>query len=123
MSTSDQPGGSEPPVLLTLTSTVALYVWPPLVPVIVSGYVPPAVPLAAVTVRVVPAGGVMLELPKFADIPEGIPLTLSATLPLKPADANELMENVVAAPPAVMVWAYGAPATQNGFVMPLIQSV
>ena len=101
---------SEKSGAFTISVTVALRGRPPLVPVIVSGKLPPGVVLEVITVSVDEPAPVIEAGLKLPEAPEGNPLTLRATLPAKLFKA--VVDTVyVVPPPGVTVWELGVAAT------------
>src|SRR3982751_2622565 len=84
--------------LLTVRLTVVLCTNVPLVPVMVSVYVPAVVLVALVTVNVEVPEVVMEAGLKLPLAPAGNPLTLRPTLPLKPLSALTVAVYVVPLP-------------------------
>src|ERR1035438_230542 len=82
----------------TLRVTLAVWVKLPLVPVMVSGYVPSGVVELVVTVSVEVPDPVTVAGEKLAVAPAGSPLALSVTTPLNPFSAPMLVVKVVAFP-------------------------
>ena len=76
-------GGTAATVMLTFAVCVKL----PLVPVMVSGYVPSGVVALVVTVSVELPDPVTVVGTKLGVAPAGSPLALSVTTPLKPSTA------------------------------------
>ena len=68
---------------MTISVAGVVFVRPPPTPLIVSEYVPGAVVISALTVRIEEAGGVTGFGLKLPLAPEGNPLTLKVTLELK----------------------------------------
>ena len=84
--------------LATVRVTLAVWVKLPLVPVIVSGYVPSGVVELLVTVSVELPAPVTVAGTKLGVAPAGSPLALSVTTPVNPFSATMLAVDVVALP-------------------------
>ena len=87
------------PAALTVSDTVRVCITPPLVPAIVNGNVPVPVPVVVVIVSVDAADGLGLTGVAIEQVaPGGQPVTVSATLPLKPFNAVTVAVEVPATP-------------------------
>src|ERR1019366_8956801 len=110
----------------TVRVPLAVWVKLPLVPVMVSGYVPSGVVELVVTVSVEVPDPVTVAGEKLAVAPAGSPLALSVTTPLNPFSAPMLVVKVVAFP-TTTVCELGVPVIVSfdvpGGVVPLVVTV